>query len=172
MSLLRTTCSRSAMFAIAFFVSLPGCMEQTTPRTDGTPASHNHAGHEHSAVGPHQGELIELGNEKYHAELVHDEQSVAVYILNAAADQQVGIEAAEIMMNAMDGGQPTQFKLTAVPDANDPPGRSSRFVSEDADLVGLVGREGVELRIVLAIEGKSYRGEVVHQHDDHANHSH
>ena len=42
--------------------------------TSGPPATVE-AGHAHPSEGPHGGSLIELGNEEYHAELVHDEQA-------------------------------------------------------------------------------------------------
>ena len=62
---------------IAMIVS--GCSNDnsTGPETAGPPNtmdSHDdHAGHAHPSEGPHHGDLIELGNEEYHAEILHDE---------------------------------------------------------------------------------------------------
>ena len=132
-----------------------------------------HAGHAHPTEGPHHGDLIELGNEEYHAELLHDEQSVTIYILNGSADAQVPIDATEITINTKHGGQPEQFKLAASPDQDDPAGMSSRFVSNNADLVAHIDEEGAEHRLVLTINGKSYRGEIAHDHDHgHDGHNH
>ena len=78
-----------------------------------------HAGHAHASEGPHHGELIELGNEEYHAELLHDGSSVTIYVLSGAADQQVAIDATEIVINTTHDGKPEQFQLAAKPDASD-----------------------------------------------------
>jgi hypothetical protein len=91
--------------------------------------------------------------------------SIDKRILNGAADKQVPIEATEIMINAKHDGQPKQFQLGASPDQNDPDGKSSRFVSNDADLVGHIDEDGAEHKLVLTIDGKSYRGELAHDHN-------
>src|SRR5437867_4454418 len=53
--------------------------------------------HEH---GPHDGELIELGEEEYHAEVVFDEDShkVTLYLLGDDAKSAVAIEAKELTL--------------------------------------------------------------------------
>ena len=124
----------------------------------------------HPSEGPHQGELIELGNEEYHGELLHDQQAgtITVYVLNAAADAQVPIEASEIVINAVHDNRPEQFKLAAVPDSTDPTGKSSRFVSRDGELATRLDEHGTPPQLVLTINGKSYRGEISHSH----NHGH
>ena len=124
-----------------------------------------HAGHAHASEGPHHGELIELGNEEYHAELLHDGSSVTIYVLSGAADQQVAIDATEIVINTTHDGKPEQFQLAAKPDASDPPGKSSCFVSTDAELVHHIDEEDASHRLALTIDGKSYRGEISHDHD-------
>ncbi len=131
-----------------------------------------HAGHAHPTEGPHHGDLIELGNEEYHGELLHDAQSVTIYILNGAADKQVPIDATEVTINTKHDGQPEQFKLAAKPDASDPQGQSSCFVSNNPKLAGHIDEDGAEPRLVVTINGKSYRGEIRHDHagHDHAGH--
>ena len=150
-------------------LSIAGCTRQTqTTGPESSPSSPTvdvHAGHAHPSEGPHHGDLIELGNDEFHAELVHDDQSVTIYILNGAADKQVPIEATVIMINAKYDGQPKQFQLGASPDQNDPVGKSSRFVSNDADLAGHIDEDGAEHKLVLTIDGKSYRGELAHDHN-------
>ncbi|WP_339744139.1 hypothetical protein [uncultured Rubinisphaera sp.] len=130
---------------------------------------HDHGDHAHPSEGPHHGSLIELGNEEYHAELVHDDEAgtVTIYVLNAAATEAVPIEATEVTINAKHDGTPEQFKLAATPDANDPEGKSSKFVSSDAELAAHLDEEGAEPTLVLMINGKSFRGTVAHDHDDH-----
>lgn len=149
-----------------------GCNDaSTTVETAPPPATvdgqDDHAGHAHPSEGPHQGSLIELGNEEYHAELVHDEAtgSVTIYVLNAAATSQVPIDATEIMINLKHDGKPKQFKLAAAADAGDPQGKSSRFVSTDVELGKHLDEEAADPKLVLTINGKSFRGAITHDHD-------
>ena len=121
----------------------------------------------HPTEGPHHGELIELGNEDYHGEMVHEEETVFVYILDGAASAAVPIEAGELLLNVVYEGKPAQFKLKAEPDAGDPEGRSSRFQVTDAELVEQLDAEGTTAKLVVTIDGTSYRGEVTHDHDGH-----
>ena len=165
-------------------LALVGCVDKTATRPEaaGPRATvdgqnqhdgHDHASHAHAAEGPHHGELIELGNEEYHAEILHDEElgTVTIYVLNAAATEQVPIEATHVTINAKHDGKPEQFELAASPDTSDPEGKSSRFVSSDAELAQHLDEEGAEPRLVITINGKSYRGAISHDHD-HAGHDH
>ncbi len=163
---------------IVALLCLAGCTSETQstagPESSPPPSTVDaHAGHAHPTEGPHHGDLIELGNEEYHAELLHDEQSVTIYVLNGAADAQVAIDDTEITINTKHDGQPEQFKLAASPDQNDPAGMSSRFVSTNTDLASHIDEEGAEHRLVLTINGKSYRGVIAHDHDHaHEGHDH
>ena len=165
-----------ALAAVTF--GLVGCKDGgTTVETSAPPATvdahDDHEGHAHPTEGPHHGGLIELGNEEYHAELVHDEDSgsVTIYVLNAAATEQIPIESTEITINVKHEGKPDQFKLTASPDATDPEGKSSRFVSTDAELGEHLDEEGADPKLVLTINGKSFRGTIEHDRD-HEGHDH
>jgi hypothetical protein len=161
------------MYAAAALVAafpLAGCRRSSTenePRT-AAPAYQSSAGeHEHPSEGPHGGQLVELGNEQYHAEIVHDHSAgtVTVYLLDAAAEKPVPIDARELTINLKHGGRPEQFKLTASPDADDRPGRSSRFVSEDRELGEDLDSEGADPRLAVTIEGKPYTASIEHDHD-------
>jgi len=129
----------------------------------------SHAGHAHPTEGPHHGDLVELGNEEYHAEILHDADAgtITIYVLDGAATEQVPIDATEVMINATHDGKPEQFKLAASPDTNDPQGKSSRFVSNDEELAHHLDEEDAEPRLVLTINGKSYRGVITHDHEGH-----
>jgi len=164
------------------FLAIAGCSNEspTGAETSGPPATvdghdehDDHAGHDHPSEGPHHGDLIELGNEEYHAEILHDEDAgtVTIYVLNGAATEQVPIDATDVTINATHDGKPEQFKLAAQPDANDPQGKSSRFVSNDEELAHHLDEEGAEPRLVLTINGKSYRGVITHDHEGH-DHAH
>jgi hypothetical protein len=67
-----------AIMAVGMF-TLSGCGEpsggdqfsEVSEHDSEQPNEDPHAGHAHPSHGPHGGDLIELGNEEYHAELVH-----------------------------------------------------------------------------------------------------
>ncbi len=170
--------SLTLSFALMAMI-VAGCSNDNSagPETAGPPntmdAHDDHAGHAHPSEGPHHGDLIELGNEEYHAEILHDESAgtVTIYVLNGAATEQVPIDATEVTINTKHDGKPEQFTLAASPDANDPQGQASRFVSNDEELAHHLDEEGAEPRLVLSINGKSYRGTVSHDHD-HEGHDH
>ena len=169
--------SISLKLSLAVLVMIvAGCSNEgsTDPESAGPPNTmDDHAGHAHPTEGPHHGDLIELGNEEYHAEFLHDEDAgtVTIYVLDGAATKQVPIDATDVTINAKHDGQPEQFKLAASPDANDPPGKSSRFVSDDEELAHHLDEDGADPRLVLTINGKSYRGVITHDHD-HEGHDH
>jgi hypothetical protein len=147
-----------------------------TTETAGPPATVD-AGHEHAhaSAGPHGGSLIELGNEEYHAELVHDEAAgtVTIYVLDAAAKAAVPIDAVEVTINLKHEGRGEQFKLTASADQSDPQGKSSRFMSSDSELAADLDREDAEAQLALTINGKPYRGAIEHHHGhDEEQHEH
>ncbi len=77
-----------------------------------------HAGHDHPSEGPHGGELIDLGKEEYHAELVHDDatHTITIYVLDGSAKVAMPIEATEMALNLLVDGKPQQFKLPAKPE--------------------------------------------------------
>lgn len=127
--------------------------------------------HSHPSEGPHHGSLIELGNEEYHAEIVHDAESVSVYILDAAATTVVPIDSTELMINLTHDGTPEQFKLTAAPEQGDPNGKSSHFMLKDAELVSHLDDEASAAKLVVTINGTPYRADITHNHD-HDGHDH
>jgi len=135
---------------------------------------HESDGHDHAhpAEGPHHGQLIELGKEEYHAELMHDEASrtVAIYVLDNEAKNAVPIEAKEVTVNLVVGGKPSQFTLSAAPQESDPAGKASRFQLADEKLCDGLDAEGTTGRLNLEIAGKPFTGEVAHH--DHADHKH
>ena len=141
----------------------------STVLTEGadTPAN---AEHDHPSEGPHHGDLVELGNEEYHAEVVHGEAgSVSVYILDSSAKLAVPIDAAELTINITHDGNAEQFKLPADRDATDPEGKSSRFTLKDEELSSDLDSHDAAARLVVTIDGKSFSGKIVHNHEgEHA----
>ena len=139
--------------------------------TDGSHERGTHAEHAHPSEGPHHGDLVELGNEDFHAEVVHGEGgSVSVYILDSAAKAAVPIDAAELTINMTHDGNAEQFKLPADRDAADPEGMSSRFSLNDEEFVSDLDNPDATAKLVVVINGKSYSGRVAHTHA--ADHKH
>lgn len=158
--------------SLAAFVGCGGAA--TTTHADahvhGDGDGHDHG--DHPAEGPHHGDLIELGKEEYHAELIHDEttNTVAVYILDGDAKASVPIEAKQLVINLVNSGKPAQFALPAAPQDSDPAGKSSCFQLTDEKLCGTFCAEGTTGRINIEVAGKSYTGTLAHH--DHHEHKH
>lgn len=150
-------------------VFLAGCDSRpaAAPK-NGEVKKHDHAGHVH---GPHEGELIELGDEEYHAELLHDDatHAVTIYLLDAAAKEGVPVEETEITINAVVDGKPTQFKLPAAPIEGEPAGQSSRFIVADEKLHEAIESEEAQPRLTVTIAGKPYTGKIDHHHEQGKN---
>lgn len=174
MNFLRLLAMPSAVLSV-LLLTVIGC-EQSQDGTIGTAPPATTDVHDHPSEGPHHGGLIELGNEEYHAELVHDDAAgtVTIYILDSSAKTAVPIEASELLINLSHDGEAEQFKLAATPDVRDPLGQSSRFTSTNAELAEDLDHEGAEAQIVVTIMGKQFRGKISHDHDgdDHEGHGH
>lgn len=168
----RVLMSIPVIVSLAILSAIPGCgsaSDSGKPKevTGGPPSTVPLTEHDHPSEGPHHGSLIELGNEEYHAELVHDEKAgtVTIYILDSKAEKAVPIEAAELMINLKHDGQPEQFPLKAEPQEGDPADKSSRFVSKDAELGEDLDHKGADPQLSVNIDGKSYIGKIAHDHD-------
>ncbi|MBL4883353.1 MAG: hypothetical protein JKY95_02300 [Planctomycetaceae bacterium] len=137
-------------------------------------SGHDHAGHAHPTHGPHKGDLIELGNEEYHGEVVddHDNGTVTIYILDSAGKNAVPIAAKEIVVNLKHEGKGEQFKLAASPEEGEAEGMSSRFVSTDKEFAEELDHNHGDATLVVTIKGTQYRGKINHDHASHEGHDH
>ena len=177
----------SYVSSILSTLALTGC--PSSAEKPANPAAQQAGEHAHAGVGPHGGELIELGTEQYHAELVHPEhgeehgedhgdEAVTIYLLDAAAKQPVAIGAADVKLNMRTRGRGEQFTLTTAPEAADAAGTSSRFTSSEPKLLDLFHEEEIEGELVVMIAGMQYRGYIAHHHHegedrhDHDGHGH
>lgn len=121
----------------------------------------------HPEHGPHGGELVELGKEAFHIEVMHGTGAVAMYVLDGSATQPVAIEAEKLTVSLKHDGEVKSFELPADPQAEDPSGKSSRFTSTSADMDQWLEAEA-EGAVIVQIERKSYTGKFSHDHDhDH-----
>jgi hypothetical protein len=159
---------------VLLMLFLSGCGGNAPEKTASAPsagAGHDHH-HDHPSEGPHHGQLIELGNEEFHAELTHDEEGrLTIYILDSSAKKTVPIEAADVTINVTQNGQASQYKLPASAEMDDPEGKSSRFQIQDRELVEKLDAEGTTAQLVVTIDGKQFIGKIEHNHDHHG-HSH
>lgn len=165
--------------ALGTAAGLAGCADQKAapskpaPTKVGSTTPPSAEGHDHPHDGPHGEPLIELGNEQYHAELVHDEKggTVTVYLLDGSGKKAAAIDAKEVTINLKHDGKGEQFKLAAQPETGDPEGKSSRFTSNDKELLEDLDKEGNDAQLVVEVGGEQLRAKVAHDHD-HEGHSH
>lgn len=135
---------------------------------------HDHAGHSHAALGPNGGHLIELGDEQFHLEWVHDDDAgkLTVYVLDGNAKELVPIPAEKMTIVKKLGERTDSYDLVAVGRKGETP-KSAKFEIVDKALIEaltLVG-DGVEASITADINGKSFTKEFT-KHEDHHGHKH
>lgn len=139
------------------------------PATDGHGGHAHSHGHSHEEVGPNGGHLVELGDEEYHIEWTHDDDSglVTLYVLDAAAKELVPIASETITITAQVNDS-REYQLAAVAPSGDPPA-SARFELKSPELLGslqLAG-QGVDVSVAVTIDGQEYRGVFEHHDHDH-----
>lgn len=152
------TCS---LVALAAFAAFTGCGKPAAPTP---PAAAPHA---HAETGPHQGQILELGEEEFHAELVHDDatHTITVYVLDSAAKNAVPIDAKELPLNIVVAGAPKQFALPAAPLAGEAAGKSSCFKLTDQALCEALDDPKTTGRLNLTIGDKPYTADLApHKH--------
>lgn len=180
--------SLCATAVLAVSVSLVGCGADSTETPEGSSpplasetghddhAEHDHgehAGHAHPTEGPHGGHLIELGNEEYHAELLHDENThtVTIHLLDGPAKQTVAVPLTEIALQLFQDGQFVKYTLKPVSAPGDPAGAASQFELVDEVLCdALCHEDETRGRLQITIDGKPYAGTI--EHTSHEGHDH
>lgn len=130
--------------------------------------AHDHA-HGHDETGPHGGHVVEIGEERLHAEWTHNDASgeVVVYLLDSSAKADVTIPAATILITTKIGETEKPYELTAVSPEG---GQSSRFALTDPSLVEALKAvgPGVEATIVVNLNDESLVGKFErHEHGGH-----
>ena len=154
-------------------LSLGGCYKSNdqTAKPSGSSAkpAHSHD-HDHSSAGPHKGSLIELGNEEYHAELLHDDAAhkVTIYLLDSKAAGKATSPEAKLALNFVVDGKPQQFTLAGVAQADDAAGTFSKYEAVDEALCTVLDDEKSQGKLNVTIGGKQYTGALAadgHGHD-------
>lgn len=161
----------AATLAFVVATAFAGCagddMGTSSASVEDNQSTQNHEGEAtaHPDQGPHGGHLIELGDEAFHAELLHDEatHTVVVHVLDAAGTQEVAIDQSEITLQIFKDGQFAKYALLAAGEAMP----ASTFSLMDQDLCELLHAEELRGRLNVTIEGESYNGVIELHADDH-----
>lgn len=162
-------------------VWLAGCNPQAPSSTNGSGATtdgdahdHDHAGHDHAHHGPHDGDIMMIGDEEYHAEWTHDEKGkVTFYILDAEAKNEVPIAAERITIDVKIGEKdPATYELLAVNPSGDEM-KTAQFEIVDTNLEGALEflSKGVVATLSVEIDGKPYQQKIEKEAHDH-DHAH
>ncbi len=131
--------------------------------------------HEHGALGPNKGDLLEIGRGEFHAELVVDEESqqIVVYLLDSTLKSYISIDAAFLTVNFKVGNKPVQVKLLPVPQDADAKSLSSRFSLISPELFTALHDSKSDAKLSLRIGKKSFVSKLAHDHNhDHTGKNH
>lgn len=135
----------------------------------------HHHGHSHADLGPNQGHLLELGDEQYHAEWVHDDVAgkLTVYILDSNAKNLVPIAAETITIEKKVGDRSDTYELAAVDRQGETP-KTAKFEIVDKGLIeGLkLAGDGVQASIIIDINGQPFTAQFEKHSHDHHGHKH
>ena len=151
----------------------PTAPAQSEKHDDHEHGDHEHDGHEHAELGPHGGQLIELGKEEYHAELLHDDamHKVTVYVLDSKAAEPVATSAPEITIQVESDGAPQRFTLAAVRLDDAGPAESFCFETVEDALSHALDEKGAKATLFIDINGRDYTAAIVHEHEHDHKHS-
>lgn len=125
--------------------------------------------HKHAKHGPHNGELIEVGNEPIHLEIVADEErgELTIYVLDEKIETPVPLQLDYLVINAKNQGKGVQYKLPAAPLTTDPVKSSSSFKLKNAELLRVLHEHSSDPKIALKVGNKSYSLKIPHDHAHH-----
>jgi hypothetical protein len=134
--------------------------------------AHDDHGHQHAAEGPHGGQLIELGDGQYRAELVHDKaaHTVTVYLLDAEAKGPAASDRTEITLQLFEDGQFGDYTLEAVPGDAGEAGPSQFAIVNEKLSDALLGSDEVRGRLQVSIQGKPLIGIIEHHSHEQSHH--
>ncbi len=131
-------------------LSLGGCGDKAAPEKGAAKPPADADAHAH-AKAPHGGELLELGEEEAHLEIVHDAKAgaVTVYVLDKDGKTPVPTAAPTIVLATKDG--PKDLVLTAV--NAKPDGTADTWQGAHEGLKA----EPPDGRIRVTVRGKAYQ---------------
>ncbi|HIF34586.1 MAG: hypothetical protein ABGX22_06290 [Pirellulaceae bacterium] len=127
--------------------------------------NHDHHDHDHSS-GPHDGHILELGDEEFHAEWLHDDDSgqLTVYILDAEMKSVVAAKSVTIITQVQ--GQDAKSYTLGKSTIDD----ETVFELKDISLVEAlkIVSEGVTAKLNVKIGEQSFEQEF----EEHSGHDH
>lgn len=167
--MLRTWATSFVVGCFLLTASVSGQQKAVPP----TVPTGDHAEHDHAAHGPHDGELLEVGKEEFHVELIVDEakKQMVVYLLDKEVKTYVAIDSPFVAVNLLVNGKPAQVKLKPMPQETDQKGFSSCFGIASPELIDALHAPKADAKLALKIGKKAYSVPIIHEHDhDHAGH--
>jgi hypothetical protein len=147
--------SRCARLAVVVLIAAAGACRNASPAPVSSPPT------EHQHKAPHSGQLVELGEEFAHLELLLDRGAgkLTAYVLDGEAEQSVRISqpALTLLCTAPPGIAGKSFDLVPVTNVltGEKIGDSSEFAVTDPSLRDLQNVEGRILRVT--IKGQEFR---------------
>lgn len=168
----------TAVFALVLTGCTDGSSEFTEVSHDEPEVGHeDHSGHGHGAHGPNGGDIVEVGNEEFHAEVVVDEAEhrIDVFILGSDAKTAKPIAASEISINFKHGDEVEEFKLAASALDGEAEGQASKFTITDEELFEELHEHPEGATLNFSDGDQALTGTVKHSHDHghgHGDHDH
>lgn len=168
--LFRRSCELALIAAFAMIVTgcTSGDSEFTEVSHDESEVGHeDHNGHGHGAHGPNGGDIVEVGNEEFHAEVVVDEEEhrIDVFILGSDAKTAKPIAASEISINFKHGDEIEEFKLAASALDGEAEGQASKFTITDEELFEELHEHPEGATLNFSDGDQALTGTVIHSHD-------
>lgn len=166
------------------FLLLGGCSAGSSDVTPPTPAdshddhghdhghSHGH-GHDHESLGPNGGHVLAFGDEEFHAEWIHDDESgkLTVILLDKDAKQEITTSAESVTIEVKIGDSPSREYVLPALVGEAPDAGNSRFeVTKPPLITALKIGEGVEVTMHVELDGKPFSAKI--EHHDHSHHGH
>ena len=163
------SCLLNGMLAGLLVVSL-GCgskpdedYKKFTP-SEAKPLAEDHG---HGQKGPNGGEIVELGDEDFHAEVVLNEKKgeLSIYILGSDAKTAKPIEATELVLSFKHGDKSEDFKLLATKQEGDAEGQASLFFTADPKLLDELHEHAEDgAALTFTVGEKKLAGVIKHSH--------
>ena len=157
----------SAILALA-----PGCQPDPGPPPvpGNTTQLEEQHDHDHGALGPHGGHVLVLGDEQYHAEWTHEDQSgeIVIYLLDQDIKEDVTTTAELITITTTIRDESQTYELAADNLNKEDPPRASRFKATNPNLLTALKQagSGVKAEMRVIIDGTFFRGTFEkHEHD-------
>lgn len=158
----------TAAFALVLTGCTDGSSEFTEVSHDEPEVGHeDHSGHGHGAHGPNGGDIVEVGNEEFHAEVVVDEaeQRIDVFILGSDAKTAKPIAASDISISFKHGEEVEEFKLAASALDGEAEGQASKFTITDEELFEELHEHPEGATLNFSDGDQALTGTVNHSHD-------